>query len=246
MSEIYHGETYDARLEKPGWAAAGFADGEWSKVKVADHRKDDLIAPAGPPVRRIEELKPVKVLRTPAGDTVVDLGQNMVGWVRLKAEGPAGTTITLRHAEVLDKAGNFYTANLRAAKATMRYTMKGGGPETFEPHFTFFGFRYVAVAGYPGEVTPESLTGVVVHSEMARASAFETSKPLVNQLQHNIIWGQKGNFLDVPTDCPQRDERLGWTGDAQAFSPTAAFNMDVAAFFTKWLKDVAADQFASQ
>jgi alpha-L-rhamnosidase len=245
MSEIYHGETYDARLEKPGWATAGFADGEWSKVKVAEHRKDDLIAPAGPPVRRIEELKPVKVLKTPAGDTVVDLGQNMVGWVRLKAQGPAGTTITLRHAEVLDKAGNFYTANLRAAKATMQYTMKGGGPETFEPHFTFFGFRYVAVAGYPGEVTPDSLTGIVVHSDMARASTFETSKPLVNQLQHNIIWGQKGNFLDVPTDCPQRDERLGWTGDAQAFSPTAAFNMDVAAFFTKWLKDVAADQFAS-
>ena len=234
MSEIYHGETYDARLEKPGWATAGFADGEWSKVKVADHRKDDLIAPAGPPVRRIEELKPVKVLKTPAGDTVVDLGQNMVGWVRLKAQGPAGTTITLRHAEVLDKAGNFYTANLRAAKATTKYTLKGGGPETFEPHFTFFGFRYVAVAGYPGEVTPESLTGIVVHSDMARASTFETSKPLVNQLQHNIIWGQKGNFLDVPTDCPQRDERLGWTGDAQAFSPTAAFNMDVAA-----------DQFAS-
>jgi alpha-L-rhamnosidase len=245
MSEIYHGETYDARLEKAGWATAGFADGGWSKVKVADHRKDDLIAPAGPPVRRIEELKPVKVLKTPAGETVVDLGQNMVGWVRLKAQGPAGTTITLRHAEVLDKAGNFYTENLRAAKATMRYTMKGGGPETFEPHFTFFGFRYVAVAGYPGEVTPESLTGVVVHSDMARTSAFETSKPLVNRLQHNIIWGQKGNFLDVPTDCPQRDERLGWTGDAQAFSPTAAFNMDVAAFFTKWLKDVAADQFAS-
>jgi len=245
MSEIYHGETYDARLEKAGWATPGFADGSWTKVKVAEHRKDDLIAPAGPPVRKVEELKPVKVLKTPAGETVVDLGQNMVGWVRLKAQGPAGTTITLRHAEVLDKTGNFYTENLRAAKATLQYTMKGGGPETFEPHFTFFGFRYVAVGGYPGEVTPDSLTGVVVHSDMARAGTFETSKPLVNQLQHNIIWGQKGNFLDVPTDCPQRDERLGWTGDAQAFSRTAAFNMDVAAFFTKWLKDVAADQFES-
>jgi alpha-L-rhamnosidase len=243
MSEIYHGETYDARLEKPGWATAGFADASWSKVKVADQRKDDLIAPAGPPVRQVEELKPVRVMKTPAGETVVDFGQNMVGWVRLKVQGPAGTTITLRHAEVLDKAGNFYTENLRAAKATMRYTMKGGGPETIEPHFTFFGFRYVAVSGYPGEVTPESLTGVVIHSDMARTSQFETSKALVNQLHHNIIWGQKGNFLDVPTDCPQRDERLGWTGDAQAFSRTAAFNMDVAGFFTKWLKDVAADQF---
>jgi alpha-L-rhamnosidase len=245
MSEIYHGETYDARLEKTGWASPGYADAQWSAVKVVEGRKDNLVAPAGPPVRRIEELKPAKILKTPAGETVVDLGQNMVGWVRLKVQGPAGTTVTLRHAEVLDRQGNFYTENLRAAKATLQYTLKGGGPETFEPHFTFFGFRYVAVAGYPGEVTPESLTGVVIHSDMARTSEFETSKPLVNQLQHNIIWGQKGNFLDVPTDCPQRDERLGWTGDAQAFSPTAAFNMDVAGFFTKWLKDVAADQFES-
>jgi alpha-L-rhamnosidase len=242
MSEIYHGETQDARLEKAGWTTAGFADGDWSAVKVADHRKDHLLAPAGPPVRRIEELKPVKIFKTPGGDTVADLGQNMVGWVRVKAQGPAGTTITLRHAEVLDKAGNFYTENMRAAKTTARYTLRGGGVETFEPHFTFYGFRYVDVDGFPGELSPESLTGVVVHSDMPRTGEFETSKPIVNQLQHNIIWGQKGNFLDVPTDCPQRDERLGWTGDAQVFARTAAFNMDVAGFFTKWLQDVAADQ----
>ena len=243
MSEIYHGETYDARLEKPGWTAPGFDDREWSAVQVVSHRTDDLVASAGPPVRRIQELKPVKIFKTPAGDTVADMGQNMVGWVRLTAQGPTGTTVTLRHAEVLDKQGNLYTENLRAAKATARYTLKGGGPETFEPHFTFFGFRYVAVDGYPGKLAPDALTGVVVHSDMSQASEFETSKPLVNQLQHNILWGQKGNFLDVPTDCPQRDERLGWTGDAQVFSRTAAFNMDVAGFFTKWLRDVAADQF---
>jgi alpha-L-rhamnosidase len=243
MSEIYHGETYDARLEKPGWTMPGYDDRQWSVVRVVEHRQDDLVVPAGPPVRRIQELKPVKILKTPAGDTVVDMGQNMVGWVRLKAEGPAGTTITLRHAEVLDKQGNLYTENLRSAKATARYTLKGGGTETFEPHFTFFGFRYVAVDGYPGELTPDALTGVVVHSDMTPASEFETSKPLVDQLQHNILWGQKGNFVDVPTDCPQRDERLGWTGDAQVFSRTAAFNMNVAAFFTKWLRDLAADQF---
>jgi alpha-L-rhamnosidase len=243
MSEIYHGETYDARLEKAGWAAVGFDDHAWSGVKVADQGKEGLLAPAGPPVQRIQELRPVKIFTTPAGDTVADMGQNMVGWVKLAVEGPAGTTVTLRHAEVLDKDGNFYTANLRKARATMQYTLKGGGPETFEPHFTFFGFRYVAVGGYPGTLTPESLTGIVVHSAMAPAGELETSKPLVNQLQHNIVWGQKGNFLDVPTDCPQRDERLGWTGDAQVFSPTAAFNMDVAGFFTKWLGDVAADQF---
>ena len=245
MSEIYEGETYDARLEHSGWTQPGFADAQWSGVKVADHRKDVLIAPVGPPVRTIEERRPVKIFKTPAGDTVADMGQNMVGWVRLVVQGSAGATVTLRHAEVLDRQGNFYTENLRGAKATVRYTLKGGATETFEPHFTFMGFRYVAVDGYPGELTPDNLTGVVVHSDMARTGELDSSDPLINQLQHNIIWGQKGNFLDVPTDCPQRDERLGWTGDAQVFCRTAAFNMGVAGFFTKWLKDMAADQLAS-
>jgi alpha-L-rhamnosidase len=172
------------------------------------------------------------------------MGQNMVGWVRLKVSGPRGTTVTLRHAEVLDAQGNFYTQNLRKAQQTIRYTLRGGGTEIFEPHFTFQGFRYVAVEGYPGRVTPESLTGVVVHSDIGRSSEFETSNALINQLQHNIVWGQKGNFVDVPTDCPQRDERLGWTGDAQAFTPTAVFNANVAGFFAKWLKDLGADQYA--
>ena len=245
ISEIYEGETYDARLEQSGWTQPGFADAQWAGVKVADHPKDVLIAPAGPPVRTIEERRPVKIFKTPAGDTVADMGQNMVGWVRLVVQGSAGATVTLRHAEVLDRQGNFYTENLRGAKATVRYTLKGGAAETFEPHFTFMGFRYVAVDGYPGELTPTNLTGVVVHSDMARTGELDTSDPLINQLQHNIIWGQKGNFLDVPTDCPQRDERLGWTGDAQVFCRTAAFNMGVAGFFTKWLKDMAADQLAN-
>jgi alpha-L-rhamnosidase len=245
MSEIYNGETYDARLEKAGWDAAGYNDGQWPGVRVESYRKDDLFAPPGPPVRRTEELQPVKILHTPAGETVFDMGQNMVGWVRLKVRGPAGTTVTLRHAEVLDQKGNLYTANLRKAAATVRYTLKGGGDETFEPHFTFQGFRYVAVAGFPGEPTLDSVRGIVIHSDMQPTSEFATSNPLINQLQHNILWGQKGNFLDVPTDCPQRDERLGWTGDAEVFARTAAFNMDVAGFFTKWLKDVAADQRAN-
>ena len=245
MSGIYHGETYDARLEKDGWTQAGFDDRQWSGVRTASYPKENLVAPAGPPVRKQEELRPVKILRTPAGETVADMGQNMVGWVRLKVRGPAGTTVTLRHAEVLDKQGNFYTTNLRAAKQTVKYMLKGGGEETFEPHFTFQGFRYIAVDGYPGDLSAESLTGVVIHSDMARTGEFEASKPLINQLQHNIVWGQKGNFLDVPTDCPQRDERLGWTGDAQVFARTAAFNMQVAPFFTKWLRDVAADQLGT-
>ncbi len=243
MSEIYHGETYDARLEKPGWTRSGFDDRDWKSVKLADYGKDTLVAASAPPVKRIEELRPVKVFKTPGGDTVVDMGQNMVGWPKLTVEGPAGTTVTLRHAEVLDKAGNFYTENLRVAQQTVRYTLRGGGPETFEPHFTFFGGRYVAVDGYPGELTADRLKGVVIHTDLPPGGAFETSSPLLNQLQHNIRWGQKGNFLDVPTDCPQRNERMGWTGDAQAFARTAAFNFDVASFFTKWLRDVAADQY---
>ena len=245
FSDIYMGETYDARLEKAGWNQTGYDDGDWSGVRLVEHPKDILIAPAGPPVRKIEEIEPVALLHTPRGETVFDLGQNMVGWVRLKVRGAPGTTVTLRHIEVLDKEGNVYTDNLRAATQQIQYTLKGGGEEVFEPHFTFQGFRYVAVEGYPGEPTLESLTGVVIHSDMTPTGRFESSRPLINQLQHNIVWGQKGNFLDVPTDCPQRDERMGWTGDAQVFARTAAFNMDVAGFFTKWLGDLAADQKAN-
>jgi alpha-L-rhamnosidase len=241
-SDIYNGETYDARLERTGWSQAGFDDKDWKGVTPLDPPKARLVAPAGPPVRKIEEIKPVKLIRTPAGETVLDLGQNMVGWLRFRLEAPAGTTITLRHAEVLDKAGNLYTDNLRSAKQTVRYTAKGGGPEIFEPHFTFQGFRFVAVSGWPGEPGLDAFTGIVVHSAIAPTGTFESSNPLLNQLQHNIVWGQKGNFVDVPTDCPQRDERLGWTGDAQAFARTACFNHDSAAFYTKWLKDVSLDQ----
>ena len=241
-SDIYDGETYDARLDKVGWSRPGYDDASWRRVRTLASVKPTLVAPQGPPVRRIQELKPARVLRTPKGATVFDLGQNMVGWVRLRVRGPAGTTVRLRHAEVLDKEGNFYTENLRAAKATLEYTLRGGSEETYEPRFTFMGFRYVAVEGYPGTPTSDAITGVVIHSDMPVTGSFESSHPLVNQLQRNIQWGQKGNFLDVPTDCPQRDERMGWTGDAQVFARTAAFNMDVNGFFAKWLADVAADQ----
>jgi alpha-L-rhamnosidase len=245
MADIYNGETYDARLEKAGWAEVGLDDGQWKGVRIAAHPTEVIIAPVGPPIRRIEEIKPVKVLHTPAGETVFDMGQNMVGWVRLRVAGPAGTTVRLQHAEVLDKQGNFYTANLRTAKQELTYTLKGGAEETYEPHFTFQGFRYVKVEGFPGAPTADAVTGVVVHSDMPRTGSFVTSNPMLNQLYHNIVWGQKGNFVGVPTDCPQRDERLGWTGDAQVFSRTAAFNYDVAGFFTRWLGDLAADQRAN-
>ena len=241
-SGIYDGETYDARLEMPGWSKNGFDDSGWVGVEVVNNNKELLVYPDSPPMRKVEEVIPIELLTTPKGDVVVDMGQNMVGWVRLTVECPKGTEIKLRHAEVLDKEGNFYTENLRKAAQTNTYICKGEGVETFEPHFTFQGFRYVAISGYPGEVTKDMLTGVVVHSDLEKTGSFSCNNELINQLQHNILWGQKGNFVDVPTDCPQRDERLGWTGDCQVFAPTACFNMDCAGFYTKWLKDLAADQ----
>ncbi len=241
-SEIYHGEIYDARLEKKGWTLPGYDDAAWDGVKTAAHDMDVLIATRNEPVKKHETFVPVKILQTPEGDQVIDFGQNLVGWVRMKVTGNAGDSVILSHAEVLDREGNFYTANLRAAKARDTYILKGGGEEFFEPRFTWHGFRYLKVEGYPGKLRPENFTAVAIYSAMKPTGSFMTSDSLINRLQHNIQWGQKGNFLDVPTDCPQRDERLGWTGDAQAFSRTAAFNMNVNSFFAKWLKDVEADQ----
>jgi alpha-L-rhamnosidase len=157
----------------------------------------------------------------------------MVGRVRFKGSAPAGTTVIIRFAEVLNPDGTMYTTNLRSARATDNYTFKGEGEELWEPKFMFHGFRYVEISGYPGVVTSGTITGIVLHSEMTPTGDFECSEPILNQLQHNIVWGQKGNFVDVPTDCPQRDERLGWTGDIQVFARTAAFNMDVVGFMTK-------------
>ena len=242
MNDIYNGETYDATKILTGWDKPGYDDKSWQTVNTGNYSDSNLIASEGPAVREIQEIKPVRIFRTPKGDLIADMGQNMVGWIRLRVSGNKGTVVTLRHAEVLDKYGEFYTTNLRAAKCQLTYTLAGTGEEIYEPMFTFMGFRFVEVTGFPGELKPDNLTGVVVHSDMPVTGKYECSNPLVNQLQHNIQWGQKGNFVDVPTDCPQRDERLGWTGDAQAFCRTAAFNMDVSSFFSKWLKDVAADQ----
>jgi len=242
MNDIYNGETYDATKKLTGWNLPGYNDKNWKSVKTKAYDNSNLIASEGSPIRKIQEIKPVKIFRTPKGKLIVDMGQNMVGWLRVKATGSKGTVITLRHAEVMDKYGEFYTTNLRAAKCQLTYTMAGTGEETYEPRFTFMGFRFVEVTGFPGELTADNLTGIVVHSDMTVTGSYESSNALLNQLQHNIQWGQRGNFVDVPTDCPQRDERLGWTGDAQAFCRTAAFNMDVSSFFAKWLKDVSADQ----
>jgi alpha-L-rhamnosidase len=242
-NDLVMGEAYDARLELPGWDAPGFDDKRWLDVERFDDPGIPLVATNGPTVRRINQLKPIG---DPDDRTTVttecyifDLGQNMVGRVRFKGSAPAGTTVTFRFAEVLNPDGTLYTDNLRTARVTDYYTFKGDGEEVWEPKFTFHGFRYVEVTGYPGPVSRDTITGVVLHSEMRPTGHFECSEPLLNQLQSNIVWGQKGNFLDIPTDCPQRDERLGWTGDIQVFARTAAFNMEVAGFLTKWMQEVA-------
>lgn len=242
MSEIYHGETYDARLERDGWASAGFDDSTWIPVETRPFPKDVLVAQENEPMRIVQELQPVKTLVTPKGELVLDMGQNMVGWMRFTVNAPAGTVVRLQHAEVLDREGNFYTENLRLARQTIAYVCKGGGDETYEPHFTFQGFRYVKVEGISEAEVAGRFIGCVVHSDLEQAGRFESSDPLLNQLYSNIVWGQQGNFVDVPTDCPQRDERLGWTGDAQVFIRTSTYQMNVAPFFTKWLRDLAADQ----
>ncbi|MBS4218062.1 family 78 glycoside hydrolase catalytic domain [Bacillus sp. FJAT-49711] len=235
MSEIYHGETYDARLE--------LKEEIWKRVEAISYTKDIIVAQENDDVRKIEEIKPIALITTPKDEVVLDMGQNMVGWLRLSIRGEAGQEVKLVHAEVLDKDGNFYMDNIRTAKQTNHYILKGGEKETFEPYFTFQGFRYVQLIGFTeGQLNLDDFTGVVLHSEMEPTGSFECSDPLINQLQHNILWGLKGNFLDVPTDCPQRDERLGWTGDAQMFIRTSAYLMNVAPFFTKWLRDLKSDQ----
>ena len=242
VSEIYNGETVDARFEITGWDKSGYDDKTWQPVVEKEYAKENLIATYNELVTKHEVFHPVRIFKTPKGEQVIDFGQNLVGWAQFKVFGKAGDEIIVDHAEVLDKEGNFYTENLRAAKARDIYILKGDGEEFFEPHFTFQGFRFIRLNGFPGEIKPDNITAVTLYSDMNPTGQFTCSNPLLNQLQHNIQWGQKGNFLDVPTDCPQRDERLGWTGDAQAFSRTASFNMDVHNFFSKWLKDLAADQ----
>ena len=242
-ADIYQGETYDARNERAGWDGPAYDDSGWDAVTLAAVTPN-LVAQAGPPVRVDTVLHPVAMTEPKPGTYVFDLGQNMVGWNRLRVTGPAGTTVTLRNGEVLNPDGTLYTANLRGAADTDHYTLKGGGEETYESRFTYRGYRYAEVTGYPGTPSPSSVDGVVAHADAPPNGTFTTSDPLVNQLQHNIVWGQKGNFFSVPTDCPQRDERLGWTGDIGAFAPTSTFNMDADGFLAKFTTDLADDQTA--
>ncbi len=231
FAELYHGETVDltAPIERVGNA-------------VATEVETTLYAQDGEWITEHERFAPIAVLHTPAGETVLDFGQNMTGYVELSIKAPRGSRIVIHHAEVLDKDGNFYNANYRSARNEMTYVCSGG-EDVFKPAYSFQGFRYIKLTEYPfSEVDPNGFRAIVVHSDMKRTCRFVTGNEKINQLCHNIVWGQKSNYLDVPTDCPQRDERLGWTGDAQVFCRTAAINYDVEGFFYKWLGDVALEQ----
>ena len=240
-SSIYDGESYDARKELSGWSSSECDDSNWKAVRPLEWSMDTLEAPLGPPIRRIERLKPVSISESPSGKTLVDFGQNLVGRLAITVQGPAGHMVTLRHAEVLEH-GELGTRPLRFAEATDRYTLKGDSEECWEPQFTFHGFRYAEIENWPGDLNPADISAVVIHSDMERSGWFDCSDPLLNKLHDNVVWSMKGNFLGIPTDCPQRDERLGWTGDIEVFSPTAMFLHDAGGFLRSWLKDLAIDQ----
>ncbi|KAI8623914.1 glycoside hydrolase family 78 protein [Xylariaceae sp. FL1651] len=249
-SEIYDGEVYNSTLEQPGWSTANFvppANAQWIGVKALNTPYAQLTAPDGPPISRLETVELQQVLTTPSGATVLDFGQNLVGWLHLNVSGPAGTEIKMIHVEVLEN-GEIATAPLRTAKQTDHLILSGNGELIWEPTFTYHGFRFVQVDGWPVEQTPldkNAVQAIVVHSDMQRTGEFECSDPLLNKLVQNVWWSLKGNFMSIPTDCPQRDERLGWTGDAHAFSPTANFLYDTAGFWRGWLRDVVSEQLDS-
>ncbi len=231
FSEIYDGETCDARITPT----------DWQPVKPLEWSNDILIPQEGEAIRETERVAAKRIFKTPQGDTVVDFGQEVTGYAEITLNARAGDEVLFDHAEVQDKDGNWYNENYRGAKARAKYICRDGW-QTWHPQLTFFGFRYIRLLSWPGEAKPENFTAIAVHSDMKRTGWLKSGSAELNQLFSNIVWGQRGNFLDVPTDCPQRDERLGWTGDAQVFIKTASYLFDTERFFKKWLRDMAADQ----
>ncbi|MBO2516400.1 MAG: alfa-L-rhamnosidase [Clostridiales bacterium] len=231
FSEIYDGETYDA----------SFITKEWLPVKELAWSRDILIPQEGETVRETGRVQARRVFTTPRGELMVDFGQEVTGYAEFTVEAHAGDTVYFTHSEVMDRDGNFYNENYRSAKAEVRYIC-AEGRQTWHPVLTFFGFRYIRLISWPGEARPEDFTAIVVRSDIRRTGWLESGHELLNRLFSNIVWGQQGNFLDVPSDCPQRDERLGWTGDAQIFAKAATLFYDVERFFRKWLRDLAVDQ----
>ena len=241
MADLLMGEYQDRRADTVGWLRPAFDDSAWREAQVVDDGTSTLRGQTAPPVRAIEEVSPISIRRLPEGSTVVDFGQNLVGRVRLTLTGyEPGSLVELVHGEMLDQ-GRVYRANLRTAEAR-DVVVTAGHDERFEPAFTVHGFRYVEIVGLTQPLRTEDIVAVVLSSDVDDTGSFSSSSPLVNQLYSNIRWGQRGNFVAVPTDCPQRDERLGWTADTQIFAPTAAFNSDVEAFRGRWLEDLSASQ----
>ncbi|WP_245631529.1 alpha-L-rhamnosidase [Curtobacterium ammoniigenes] len=240
QNDLYDGETIDARRLDRSWLEPGTVPSGWTGVHALSFDTALLAPYIGPSVRPWAELGPERIFSSPSGQTLIDFGQNLVGWLRLRVRGEAGTTIQVRHAEVLED-GELGVRPLRSAKATDRFILSGGD-DVFEPTFTFHGFRYAEVTGWPGEISAGDITAVAIGSQLERIGSFRTSNELLNQFHKNVDWGMRGNFVDVPTDCPQRDERLGWTGDIAAFSPTAAFLYDVDAFLRDWLQNLSLEQ----
>ncbi|MBU6402569.1 MAG: family 78 glycoside hydrolase catalytic domain, partial [Verrucomicrobia bacterium] len=237
-SDLLDGEVYDARREMPGWDRPGFPAADWTPVSLEGGAEPRIVAQPNEPIRQIAWLTPIALTEPKPGVYLFDLGQNMVGWCRLRVRGQRGVPVTLRYAEMTNTDGTLYTANLRGAPQVDRYLPRGAGVERFEPHFTYHGFRFVEVSGLSRRPALHALTGVGFNSAAREVGQFECSDPRLNRLWRNILWTERANLMSVPTDCPQRDERLGWMGDIQAFSQTAMFNLDLAAFFTKWCQDI--------
>ena len=242
-SDLYIGEKVDLRLKKDGWSKADYDASDWKQVKCADYGYDNLVSQMGEPVRVVNELEALSVIKTPKGETVIDFGQVIAGYIRLEVHGEAGTEITLEHSEVLDKDGNFLN-NIVGRNKDQRdiYFLRGDSTEILEPRFTFHGFRYVKVSGYPGEVKRESAKAIILSSDMEKTGSFTCSDNRLVRLQKNIFHSQQGNMISIPTDCPQR-ERAGWTGDIQIFAPTACFNMNMYSFLNRWLRNVRLEQY---
>ncbi|TAK94302.1 MAG: rhamnosidase, partial [Verrucomicrobia bacterium] len=229
----YDGEEYDARKELTGWSTPGYDDSKWQKSELASIPTGVLCAQMIEPIRITEKLKPIAITEPKPGAFVFDLGQNMVGWCQLKVRGAAGTTVQLRHAETTNSDGTLYMANLRGAQVTDHYTLRGGGTEIWQPRFTYHGFRFVEVTGFPGEPTLDALEGEVVHDDLPVVGEFACSNDLINRIYHNIVWGTKGNYRSMPTDCPQRDERQGWLGDRSEECKGEAYLFDISALYAK-------------
>jgi len=244
-SGIYDGETYDAREEIDGWSNGDFDDSGWERAQTRHRDPATLVAPVSPPVRCTEEVLPISLTTTPGGKQLLDFGQNLVGRLRITVAGARGDAVTISTAEILQE-GELYTRPLRSAKSTDRYVLAGRPTETWEPRFTIHGFRYATVDGWPGDLASAIESGNIVarvyHTDMERIGWFSCSDASVNQLHENVVWGMRGNFVDIPTDCPQRDERVGWTGDIQVFAPTASYLYDCSGMLDSWLRDVAIEQ----